>query len=74
KPDEKKKINPRELSSLKTATFLIGLGRRGLPADVLKSAKYHLDVTQRGVSLETCTAIGAIGMLIAVKVVGAWKT
>ncbi len=74
KPDEKKKINPQELSNLKTAIFLIGLGRKGLPADVLKSAKYHLDVTQRGVSLETCTAIGAIGMLIAVKVVGAWKT
>lgn len=73
KPDPKKALNPDMLSELKSATFLIGLGRRGLPQEMLKSSKYHLDVTQRGVSLETCSAIGAIAMLLAIKVVGKWK-
>jgi hypothetical protein len=73
KPDPKKALYPDMLSELKSATFLIGLGRRGLPQEMLKSSKYHLDVTQRGVSLETCSAIGAIAMLLAIKVVGKWK-
>ncbi len=74
KPDEKKKIDAETLSSLRSATFLIGLGRRGLPPEMLRRAKYHLDVTLKGVSLETCTAMGAIAMLVATKVVGAWRT
>jgi len=74
KPDEKKRIDVESLGNFSSATFLIGLGRRGLPAEMLKKAKYHLDVTQRGVSLETCTAIGAIAMLVALKVVKKWRT
>ncbi|MET1124137.1 MAG: DUF531 family protein [Archaeoglobaceae archaeon] len=72
-PDRKKAIDASRLSSLRSATFLIGLGRRGLPKELLEAARYHLDVTQRGVSLETCTAMGAIAMLIATKVVGLWR-
>ncbi len=73
KPDEKKRIDPEMLRNFSSATFLIGLGRRGLPVEMLRKAKYHLDVTQRGISLETCTAIGAIAMLVAMKVVKRWK-
>jgi len=60
KPDPKKKIGLEEISSFNSITFLMGLGRRGLPRDVMKKAKYHWDVTEKGVSLETCTAMGAI--------------
>jgi hypothetical protein len=28
-------------------------------------AQYHLDITSKGVSLETCTAIGAVPALIS---------
>ncbi len=62
--DKKKLIKTEELGRLRSATFLIGLGRRGLPADVLKRCRFHLDVTGKGVSLETCTAMGAIAMMI----------
>lgn len=73
KPDPSKSIDIDSLSSIKSATFLIGLGRRGLPTNILKAARYHLDITHQGVSLETCTAIGAIAMLMAIKVVKKWK-
>ncbi len=67
KPDEKKKISFEEMRDLirrRSATFLIGLGRRGLPKDVMKKAKYHYDVTEKGISLETCSAMGAIATAI----------
>jgi len=67
KPDEFKKVDQQELKSiLKTSstTFLIGLGRRGLPKDLLKAARYHFDVTAKNISLETCTAIGVIATMV----------
>ncbi len=67
KPDEKKVLRFEEMKALvraKSVTFLIGLGRRGLPKDVLKRAKYHFDVTEKGISLETCTAMGAIATAV----------
>ncbi len=73
KPDPKKRLSYESLENFTSATFLIGLGRRGLPTEILKKAKYHLDVTQSGISLETCTAIGAIAMLVAMRVVKKWK-
>jgi len=73
KPDPTKILDIEALPSLSSATFLIGLGRRGLPSNILKSARYHLDITTQGVSLETCTAIGAIAMLLALKVVKGWR-
>lgn len=44
--------------------FLVGLGRKGLPKDLFERAEYHMDITEQGISLETCTAIGAVPSLI----------
>jgi hypothetical protein len=40
--------------------LLFGLGPKGLPPEVFELGKLHLDVTGRGKSLETCTAIGSV--------------
>lgn len=68
-PDKKKEI---QLSALceyiinkKSFLFLIGLGHKGLPPDLFEMTQYHLDITSKGVSLETCTAIGAIPAIIS---------
>jgi len=71
KPDERKSICFEDIHSLSSATFLIGLGRKGLPRELMKKAKYHWDVTQRGISMETCTAMGVIAAFVGCKV---WKT
>lgn len=39
---------------------LFGLGPKGLPSSLFEGAKHHFDVTKRGKSLETCTAVGAV--------------
>ncbi|AGK60884.1 Uncharacterized protein conserved in archaea [Archaeoglobus sulfaticallidus PM70-1] len=54
----------KKLLKSESLTFLIGLGRKGLPKDLLKKSKYHLDITWKGVSLETCSAIGVIASTI----------
>ncbi len=67
KPDEKKRIGLKdvaELLSRRSAVFLIGLGRRGLPKEALRRARYHFDVTEKGISLETCSAMGAIATAV----------
>jgi hypothetical protein len=67
-PAENKKITPREIAEGiqqgKSYLFLIGLGRKGLPEPLFTLAHHHLDITQQGVSLETCTAIAAIPFTI----------
>jgi len=69
KPREGKEISPLELAerALKGESFLllIGLGRRGLPKETLKRADHHLEITGKRVSLETCTAIGAVAVRIS---------
>lgn len=69
KPEEAREITPLELAerALRGESFilLVGLGRHGLPKEIFKLAHYHMDVTGRRVSLETCTAIGAIPARIA---------
>jgi hypothetical protein len=64
KPDPKKLITPVEIAeeALKNRSFLflVGLGHKGLPKELFLRGKYHLDITCKGLSLETCTAIGAI--------------
>ena len=69
KPEEAKEISPAELAerALRGESFmlLVGLGRHGLPKEIFKSARYHMDITGKRVSLETCTAIGAIPAKIA---------
>ncbi|ADC64996.1 Protein of unknown function DUF531 [Ferroglobus placidus DSM 10642] len=64
KPDESKKISLDDIARFRSAIFLFGLGRKGLPKDVLKKAKYHFEATGKNVSLETCTAIGVVATLI----------
>lgn len=69
KPHPGRGITPLNLAkralSGESFILLIGLGRHGLPGEIFKMAKYHMDVTGRGISLETCTAIGAIGATLA---------
>jgi len=69
KPAPDKEITPLQLAErfLRGESFLllIGLGRHGLPKETFKLARHHMDVTGKRVSLETCTAIGAIAVRIA---------
>jgi len=65
KPDPKKSISLKDVRSFSSATFLMGLGRKGLPREIMKKAKYHWDVTGKGVSLETCTAMGVIVTMVS---------
>lgn len=68
-PSREKNIHIDALAKLinerKSFLFLIGLGHKGLPQELFDMAQYHLDITSRGVSLETCTAIGAVPAVIA---------
>lgn len=45
--------------------LLFGLGPHGLPSSLREGGEYHLDITGRGVSLETCTALGAVASTLA---------
>lgn len=64
KPDPKKQIMPVQLAEEalrnRSFLFLVGLGRKGLPKELFGRGKYHMDITCKELSLETCTAIGAI--------------
>lgn len=64
KPYPQKVLTPLDVAAgnmrKKSYMFLVGLGRKGLPKDLFERAEYHLDITTKGISLETCTAIGAI--------------
>ncbi|NJE25658.1 DUF531 domain-containing protein [Thermococcus sp. MV5] len=65
KPDENKEISSYQLAqrALRGESFMlvVGLGRHGLPKEIFKLARYHLDITDgKRISLETCTAIGSI--------------
>ncbi len=58
-----KVISPKEVVKLlnkKPVGLFVGLGRHGLPKEILNFCKFHLDITEKRVSLETCTAIGII--------------
>ncbi|MBN1539508.1 MAG: DUF531 family protein [Candidatus Thermoplasmatota archaeon] len=63
RPDSKISISPREVALMlkdgRSALLVLGLGPRGLPGEVMSMGEHHMDLTGRGVSLETCTAIGA---------------
>ncbi len=69
KPDENKKVDCQTLAELsargENLAFIVGLGRRGLPRKLREKARYHWDATERGISLETCTAIGFIAARFA---------
>ena len=73
-PDKKKDIQlpalVEQIIRKKSFLFLIGLGHKGLPPDLFEMAQYHLDITLKGVSLETCTAIGAVPAVISGRMEG----
>lgn len=65
RPERKKAATADEIAGMmaegRPLLILIGLGRKGLPKAYFEMAPYHLDITGgKGISLETCTAIGAV--------------
>jgi hypothetical protein len=64
KPDAKMRVTTSqirdELGAGRSLLLVFGLGPRGLPKEVFDMSTKHLDVTGRGLSLETCTALGAV--------------
>jgi hypothetical protein len=68
KPFEGRRTAPREVAEMlrsgRSVLLVFGLGPRGLPEEVMTMGKLHMDLTERGVSLETCTAIGAAPAVI----------
>jgi hypothetical protein len=70
RPDPKRATTAKALAaSLDRGTSILlvfGLGPRGLDdREVYPLARYHFDLTGRGLSLETATAIGAAPAMIA---------
>ncbi len=70
KPSPGKALRPEQVRSLigsgRSVLLLFGLGPRGLPKEILETCGMHLDITSRGLSLETCTALGVVvGSLMA---------
>ncbi|OGS42652.1 MAG: hypothetical protein A3K67_06580, partial [Euryarchaeota archaeon RBG_16_62_10] len=64
KPSKAKASAPSDIRSLlnsgRSVVLVFGLGPHGLPKEVFEAGQRHLDVTGRGLSLETCTALGAV--------------
>jgi hypothetical protein len=64
RPDPARRVDnrwvARELAAGRSRCLVFGLGPKGLPRETIAFAKHHLDVTGKGVALETCTAIGAV--------------
>ncbi len=69
KPHEGRRVDPAwaagELAHGRSLCMLFGLGPKGLPRGTIDLARHHLDVTRKGVALETCTALGAVPAAIA---------
>jgi uncharacterized protein len=70
RPEKKKAVSSREVAEMmarkKPLFVLLGLGRKGLPKEYFAMAPHHLDITDgKGISLETCTAIGAVAARLA---------
>ncbi len=68
-PDPRKAVSPldvaRELVAGRDQLLLFGLGPRGLPAAVLDASPVHLEITGKGIPLETATALGALPAMVA---------
>ncbi|HUU07277.1 MAG TPA: DUF531 family protein [Thermoplasmata archaeon] len=64
RPSEAKHVSVDELraalASGQSVLLVFGLGPRGLPKEVFRIGQWHLDITGRGLSLETCTALGTV--------------
>jgi len=62
-PDPEKCLTLEKLTGKKRKERLclvMGIGKRGLPPSLLKSAPHHLELTGKNVPLETCTVMGII--------------
>lgn len=74
KPEPVRAISPDELAAQvhrgQSVLLLFGLGPHGLPKDVFKVGKHHLDITGKGFSLETCTAMGAVPAVLSTLIHG----
>jgi hypothetical protein len=69
-PDAKKAIAAKGVAALlrkgTSVCLVFGLGHRGIEdLDVYALAAHHLDITAKGLSLETATALGAVPAAIA---------
>lgn len=64
KPLPAKRVSASDVRMLvrsgRSVLLLFGLGPHGLPKDMFELSQKHLDITGRGLSLETCTALGAV--------------
>jgi hypothetical protein len=67
KPDIEKSVSMREAVELadrshplKRVCIMIGMGKKGLPVSLLRSANHHLELTGAGIPLETSVALGVI--------------
>lgn len=64
KPAKGKLVSAADIRALvksgRSVLLLFGLGPHGLPKELFEMSEKHLDVTGRGYSLETCTALGAV--------------
>lgn len=67
-PDLQKTSTPLELAREAHAgtdhLLVFGLGPRGLPDSLLAIAAQHLELTGKGISMETATALGALPAMI----------
>ncbi|MDH3364915.1 MAG: DUF531 domain-containing protein [Thermoplasmata archaeon] len=64
KPDPSKRVTADELREMldsgRSILLVFGLGPHGLPKELFLMSKQHLDISGQGLSLETCTAMGAV--------------
>ncbi len=59
-PDHEKRTELKALFGKRPFCAVMGLGSSGLPKNILKLSKYHLELTGRNITLETCTAMGIL--------------
>lgn len=63
RPEDKRSVTPRDVALMlregRSVLLLFGLGPRGLPDRIMAMGEHHMDLTGKGVSMETCTAMGA---------------
>jgi hypothetical protein len=64
KPEPGKEVSTDDIRQMlrsgRSVLLVFGLGPRGLPKEVFRMSGKHLDITGRKLSLETCTALGAV--------------
>jgi len=64
-PEPRKAVDVSFIAQLlcqrQSVCLIFGLGKKGLPKKMFELGTYHLDITAgQGISLETCTALGAV--------------